>query len=130
MSSAPKSIRVLIVDDEHSVADTLALILSRSGHEALAVYSGMEAIDAAQNFMPHAVISDVMMPGMNGIQLAQYFADNFSGFRVLLMTGHDSAMPVVEKYLGGCGSVPVLTKPALPQNILAFIARCAEQVSA
>lgn len=123
---APQAIRVLIVDDERTLADTLALIVTRSGYESMAVYNGREAIEAAVLFKPHAVISDVMMPGMNGIELARYFAENFSGCRVLLMTGHDSADSLVEASLS-CGYVVnILTKPVMPQTILAFVASCAE----
>ncbi len=121
-----KGIRVLIVDDERTLADTLALIVTRSGYESMAVYDGREAIEAAALFRPHAVISDVMMPGMNGIELARYFTENFAGCRVLLMTGHDSAGSLAEASLS-CGLiVNILTKPVMPQTILAFVASCAE----
>lgn len=126
---APQGIRVLIVDDERTLADTLALIVTRSGYESMAVYNGKEAIEAAILFRPHAVISDVMMPGMNGIELARYFAENFTGCRVLLMTGHDSADNLVEASLS-CGFVVnILTKPVMPQTILAFVASCAEALA-
>jgi len=120
---------VLIVDDERTLADTLALIVTRSGYESMAVYNGKEAIDAAILFRPHAVISDVMMPGMNGIELARYFAENFTGCRVLLMTGHDATDKLVEASLS-CGYVVnILTKPVMPQTILAFVASCAEALA-
>jgi DNA-binding NtrC family response regulator len=126
---AQQGIRVLIVDDEPTLADTLALIVTRSGYESMAVYNGEEAIEAAILFKPHAVISDVMMPGMNGIELARYFADNFTGCRVLLMTGHDSADNLVQASLS-CGYVVnILTKPVMPQTILAFVASCAETLA-
>ncbi len=126
---APQGIRVLIVDDERTLADTLALIVTRGGYESMAVYNGREAVEAAILFKPHAVISDVMMPGMNGIELARYFAENYSGCRVLLLTGHDSAAKLVEASLS-CGYVVnVLTKPVMPQTILAFVASCADALA-
>lgn len=126
---AQQGVRVLIVDDEQTLADTLALIVTRSGYESMAVYNGREAIEAAVLFRPHAVISDVMMPGMNGIELARYFAKNFIGCKVLLMTGHDSADSLVESSLS-CGYVVnILTKPVMPQTILAFVASCAEALA-
>jgi DNA-binding NtrC family response regulator len=126
---AQQGVRVLIVDDEQTLADTLALIVTRSGYESMAVYNGREAIEAAVLFRPHAVISDVMMPGMNGIELARYFAENFTGCRVLLMTGHDSADNLVESSLSSGYVVNILTKPVLPQTILAFVASCAEAMA-
>jgi CheY-like chemotaxis protein len=123
------SLRVLVVDDEQSVADTLALILNRSGHEAVAAYGAVEAVETAQQFRPHALVADVMMPGMSGIELARYFVENFAGCRVLLMSGMESAMEAAEKYLGDGHAVPVVSKPVLPQTILAFISSCAEPKS-
>lgn len=127
MAPSGQSLRVLVVDDEQPVADTLVLILNRSGHEAVAAYGAVEAVETAQNFKPHALVADVMMPGMNGIELARYFAENFIGCRVLLMSGIESAMEVAERFLSEGHSVPVVSKPVLPQTILAFVTKCAEQ---
>jgi len=59
--------RVLVVDDERLIADTLAEILSDEGFEVVAVYGGIQAVQQASQLCPHAVIADVMMPGMNGV---------------------------------------------------------------
>lgn len=126
MRTSGRSVRVLIVDDEHSVADTLALILNRSGHQTIAVYSAAEAVTVAIGFKPQALLSDVVMPGMNGFELAHYFAENFSDCKVLLMTGHASAADLGQGFVAE-GLLPnVLPKPVLPQTLLAFVARCAE----
>lgn len=130
MRSPGRSVRVLVVDDECSVADTLALILNRSGHESIAVYSAAEAVSVAGSFKPHALLSDVMMPGMNGFELAHYFAENFSDCKLLLMSGHGSAADIAQAFLGDRFLPNVLTKPVLPQTILAFVAGCAENLPA
>lgn len=122
------SVRVLIVDDECSVADTLALILNRSGHVSVAVYSAAEAVAVAGSFKPQALLSDVVMPGMNGFQLAQHFAENFTDCKLLLMTGHASAPELAQTSLPDGLLANVLTKPILPQTILAFVASCAESL--
>ncbi len=62
--------RVLVADDERVIADTLALILNKSGFEATAVYSGEEAIETAKTLQPDVLISDVIMFGLNGIDAA------------------------------------------------------------
>lgn len=123
-----RSVRVLIVDDESTVADTLALILNRSGHESMAVYSAAEAVEVAGNFKPQALLSDVVMPGMNGFELAHYFAENFSDCKLLLMTGHASAGDLADAFVARDLLPNVLTKPVLPQTILAFVASCAENL--
>jgi CheY-like chemotaxis protein len=66
-SNKPK---VLVVDDEHVIADTLAIILNQSGFDASAVYSGTDAVERARRTTPDLVITDVFMPDLNGIQAA------------------------------------------------------------
>src|ERR1700733_13668103 len=61
---------VLIVDDERVIADTLSAILSRSGFSTMTAYDGPGALKLARERKPDLLISDVMMPGMTGIELA------------------------------------------------------------
>ncbi|HSY13014.1 MAG TPA: response regulator, partial [Verrucomicrobiae bacterium] len=62
--------RVLVVDDEQVIADTLAKILDLNGYDASAVYTGTAAVESARSLKPDLVISDVIMPDMNGIEAA------------------------------------------------------------
>lgn len=114
--------RVLVVDDEHLIADTLALIVSHSGHEALAVYSGREAIETAVGFNPQILISDVLMPGLDGIELAKHFVTHHQHCRVLLISGRAERTRVTHSLASQENSVQFLPKPILPQTVLAFIA--------
>lgn len=61
---------ILIVDDEKVIADTLALILNAIGYESKAVYSGEAALETAERFKPDILISDVIMGGINGVDVA------------------------------------------------------------
>ena len=63
--------KIIVVDDEPIIADTLVNILLGEGHDALAVSHGESAIKWAKMVLPDAVISDVIMPGMNGIDTAK-----------------------------------------------------------
>ena len=66
-AAAPASgLRILVADDLRDNADSLALLLRMSGHEARAVYSGEEALAAGAAFAPHAVLLDIGMPGLGG----------------------------------------------------------------
>ncbi len=65
-----KKPKVLVVDDEHVIADTLAIILNQHGFDALAVYTGTGAVEQARNLHPDLIISDVIMPDMDGIEAA------------------------------------------------------------
>jgi len=62
--------KVLVADDEKVIANTLAVILNRSGFIARAVYSGENAIEMAESFLPDMLISDVFMTGITGIEAA------------------------------------------------------------
>ena len=62
--------KVLVVDDERVIADTLAMILNQSGFEARAVYSGEKAVELAASFAPDMLITDVIMADLNGIDAA------------------------------------------------------------
>src|SRR5580700_10876837 len=63
--------RVLIVDDDRSVADTLSVVFSYNGYLARAVYSAEEALAIAPDWRPDLAVLDVELPGMDGIVLAR-----------------------------------------------------------
>jgi CheY-like chemotaxis protein len=69
MKSLP--LRVLIADDEHTIADVLARFLVRHGHEVRVAYDGLEAIRLARDFLPHVALLDINMPGLDGYSVAQ-----------------------------------------------------------
>src|SRR5215472_6050413 len=85
-TSSQKSVRVLVVDDYPNVADYLATVLREKEYTAIPVHSGEEALRVAEQFMPHVLIADVMMPELNGVELVSTFAQNFPTCRPVLMT--------------------------------------------
>jgi DNA-binding response OmpR family regulator len=90
LSSADQIIarKVLIADDERVIADTLRTILEHNGFEAVAVYDGQDAIDAARVWPPEIFLSDVVMPGLNGIEAAVRISTMVPTCRVLLFSGN------------------------------------------
>jgi len=70
MSLGGDRLKVIVADDEGAIAETMALILNANGYEARAVGSGEAAIDAAQEFRPDFLISDIRMGAMDGIEAA------------------------------------------------------------
>jgi signal transduction histidine kinase len=65
-----RRLRILVVDDNQDAADTLALLLETSGHDVRSVYSGPQALAAAESFRPVVVLCDIGMPGMSGHEVA------------------------------------------------------------
>src|SRR5580698_2850004 len=86
--TAPKILPVCyVVDDEKIIAQTLALILNAAGFRAIAFIDPLEVIQVAQAVTPDLLISDVVMPRMNGIDLAIQFRTLCPDCKVLLFSG-------------------------------------------
>ena len=114
--------RVLVVDDEKFVADTLALILQGDGHEASAVYDGNAALRKSESFIPDCIISDVIMPGMTGIELCSAIEKKYPDCQILLFSGQASTSELVEKARSEGHCWELLAKPIDPEELLAKVA--------
>jgi CheY-like chemotaxis protein len=119
MSSSPPRQRVLVVDDEKVIADTLAIILAQNGFESTAVYSGTEAVRRAQETNPDLVISDVIMPDMNGIQAAIQIRQMLPKTKILLFSGQAATADLLEDARKEGHEFEILAKPVHPQDLLA-----------
>jgi PAS domain S-box-containing protein len=67
----PVQRRILVVDDNRDSADSLAMLLRLSGHETMAVYDGLQAVDAASSFRPGVILMDIGLPKLNGFEAAR-----------------------------------------------------------
>jgi CheY-like chemotaxis protein len=70
VASTPLRRRVLIVDDNKDLADSLTLLLRRHGHTVQAVYDGEGALEAIATFQPEVVFLDIGLPDMDGFEVA------------------------------------------------------------
>jgi CheY-like chemotaxis protein len=71
--SSEKGLRILVVDDNSDVADSIAILLKLWGHTVEIAYGGQAALDQAVAFRPEAVLLDIWMPGMHGGEVARHF---------------------------------------------------------
>ncbi len=117
------SYRVLIVDDEHVIADTLALIMRQAGYDATAAYDGRQALATARQFRPDCAISDVVMPDMDGIEMAIRITREFPRCRILLISGQAASSEIIGRARRDGHSFPLIAKPIQPQELLAKIAQ-------
>ena len=115
----PSKPRVLVVDDERVIADTLATILNQNGFEASAVYTGAEAVARARTSRPDLVISDVIMQDMNGIEAAIRIRQSLPGCKILLFSGQAATADLLEKARAQGHEFEILAKPVHPQDLLA-----------
>ena len=115
-----------IVDDEEVIATTLALILSRSGFEAMAFTHPLEALRAAELRCPDFLITDVAMPVLNGIDLAIQFKAIYPRCRVLLFSGALSTAARIDGAREKGFEFSVLAKPVHPNELLATLKQLRE----
>ncbi|HKF50140.1 MAG TPA: response regulator [Terracidiphilus sp.] len=120
VGEATGTIRVLVVDDERSVADSLAMILQMSGYEATAAYSAESAVELCQAKDPHIVVSDIVMGPMSGFDLAIWLAEHSPWRRIILMSAHSFHDPLVAKSVRH--GFDFLPKPIHPDDFLAKLA--------
>ncbi len=112
------SFRVLVVDDQKDLADTLAAILSSNGYTAKAVYSGIDAVSAARTMRPHLLLTDMMMPGLNGIETAIRIRRFLRKCKVLLVSGHAKSAELWQTTRRDGFQFDLLMKPVAPEEML------------
>jgi DNA-binding response OmpR family regulator len=109
---------VLIVDDEKIIADTLTAIFNRSGYTALTAYDAKSALAIAALSPPELLITDVMMPGMNGIDLAIAIEALLPDCRIMLFSGQASTVDLLARARTMGHDFTTLSKPVHPTELL------------
>jgi CheY-like chemotaxis protein len=111
--------RVLIVDDDRLVADTLTLIFERNGFAAKAAYSAEEGLESSREFAPNLLLCDVTMPGRDGLALVEDVTREMPACRILVLTGfYSNLMSVREQARKLSRPLGILTKPCQPSELL------------
>ncbi len=109
--------RVVVVDDEPTVAHMLAIALSRSGFAALAVYSGRSAVQVCHVARPDILMIDILMPGMDGIETAAKVRELRPDCPILLFTGAD-VQENLQRLRAAGKAYEILEKPILPEELV------------
>ena len=110
--------RVLIADDEHVIADTLAAILNHGGFEARAVYTSAAALEVAREFAPDLLITDIIMAGLDGIDIAIRIKALLPGVRVFLLSGQAATVDLLERRNAAGQGFEILAKPVHPRDLI------------
>lgn len=114
----PPRPKVLVADDERVIADTLAIILAQSGFEAAAVYDGKEAVEKAKKWKPNLLLSDVVMPKLNGIEAAIEVRKIVPECKVLLFSGQAGTADMLREVHAAGHDFEILPKPVHPHELL------------
>ena len=113
--------KVLVVDDERVIADTLSIILNQNGFDAFAAYSGQSAIEAALSRRPDLLISDVIFNNetITGIDVAIRVREELPDCKILLFSGQAATADLLETARSHGHEFEILAKPVHPQDLLA-----------
>jgi CheY-like chemotaxis protein len=110
--------KILVADDERTIADTLSVILNQNGFEALAVYGGRQAVQQAARWTPDVFLSDVSMPEVDGIHAAMEICTMLPECRIVLFSGEPRSRRSVQSMLFLGYRFEFLHKPIPPADLL------------
>ena len=113
--------RVLIVDDDASVRDVISVLLQEEGYECRTASSAEAALDVAAAHAPPLVISDMKMPGRDGIWLLEAFRERYPETAVIMLTGYGDTEAAVDCLRRG--AVDYLLKPPKLTDLIRAIER-------
>jgi CheY-like chemotaxis protein len=114
-------LKVLVVDDEQLIADTLAQILKRDGFDAMVAYGGEQALQIAARFHPDCLLADVLMPFMNGVELAIAIRKMSANTRILLFSGHAESSELLDEARIKGHKFDVVAKPIHPEKLMQLL---------
>jgi len=116
-----KSRRVLLIDDNVDAAESLAQLLTLSGHDARTAGDGSQAMRVAQEFHPEVVFCDLGLPGMNGFDLAKELRTLPFGRDIVLAALTGYGQPSDREKTARAGFDAHLVKPVDPSVIESFL---------
>ena len=110
--------RILVVDDEKVIADTIVQILNRNGFIAEAAYGGEEAIEKARRHCPDLVLSDVLMPQIDGVEAAIAIRKLCPDTRIILFSGQSATVEILARARERGHTFELLPKPIHPTQLI------------
>jgi DNA-binding NtrC family response regulator len=117
--------RVLIVDDEKTCAETLEHCLSRNGHQVHTATNGFEALSQITRLHPDVVLSNMAMPRMGGFELLEAIQERFPHIPVILMSNHVQRKNTMQALPEGVYGI--LHKPFKLKKLYAMLIQIEEQ---
>lgn len=110
--------KILVVDDERLLADTTAAILRHAGFDAKTAYDGFDALETIASFHPDFLLTDIMMPGMNGVELAITMRQLYPAMKVMLFSGQAGIAEIMDAGRARGFEFPLLSKPVHPTKLV------------
>lgn len=113
-----KVIKILVVDDEKKLVDLIKGYLEQEGYSVLTAFDGIEALQIARSADPELVVLDLMLPGLDGLEVCRRLRQ-FSDAYVIMLTARTEE---IDKIVGlSVGADDYLTKPFSPRELVARV---------
>lgn len=109
---------MLVVDDEPSIANTLGAILRHEGFTVAVAHNAAEALQHCNGTCPDVIISDVMMPGMDGITMAIHIRQQYPSCEILLFSGMAASNDLLQEARRQGYNFELLAKPIHPRELI------------
>ena len=122
-SNRPTHPTILVVDDQQMIADTTAMVLNRFGFRATRAYSGDSALEMAVRLRPDYLLTDILMPGLNGVDLAIAIREQLPATIIVLISGQAGISDVLRQAKDDGYEFDLLAKPIHPEKLLEHLRR-------
>jgi two-component system OmpR family response regulator len=119
MPDAPAGSRILVVDDEPNIVELIAMALRYQDFTVDSAATGREAVSAVNRFKPHLIVLDVMLPDMEGFEVAQRLGAQRAGVPIIFLTARDATADKIRGLTGGGDDY--MTKPFSLEELVARI---------
>ena len=116
--SRHRRLKVLVIDDERVIADTVRLILSQSGFEVAVAYTADHAVRLAAAWTPDILLCDVLLEETNGFDVAIEICETHTNCKVLMFSGQTQTVELLAAYEDKGYTFEVLAKPVPPEELL------------
>ncbi len=118
---------VLVVDDDGATRDGLAVLLESWGYQVALAADGKAALKLCEEELPHAIVTDLMMPGMNGLEFVEALGERTEKIAIIFVTGQASIDTAVQAIK--LGAYDYLPKPLEPQRLRDVLAKGLKQIA-
>jgi CheY-like chemotaxis protein len=112
-------VRILIVDDEPTVAEALAEAVHHQGYETALIHRAADSLTAIRSYRPDGIFLDLVMPGMSGVEVLRRIRQEWPDLPVVVVTGYPHAEEAEEARQ--LGVVAVVEKPLIIKNLTAVL---------
>jgi two-component system OmpR family response regulator len=119
MADDAERLRVLVVDDEPGIVDVVSMALRHHGFEVATVQTGADALVRVRDWRPHAIVLDIMLPDMDGFEVAQRLSEQRAEVPILFLSARDNTSDKVRGLT--TGGDDYVTKPFSLEELIARV---------